>query len=167
MTKGSDESASPKAASAEHADRPEPTITNPAPAPVPAPEPASRRRRLPVRVIALAVIVGSVGAMAAVDRFVHRSTRELSKPSSSLIGPVATDPTTSLSTWFCAGGSLTDTKDDLVITIANPTDVETKGTVTFYGDGGERQAVEVDVPAKSQRTSSARDGCGQACGRPG
>ena len=114
------------------------------------------RRRLPVRVIALAVIVMSIGAMAAADRLVHRPVLQLNTPSNSLIGPVATDPSTGLSTWFCAGGSLLGENDDLVVTLANPTDSPAKGTVTFYGDSGERQAVEVDVPAKSQVSNSAR-----------
>ena len=117
---------------------------------------AGSRRRLPVRVIALAVIVVSVGVMAGADRLVHLPVLELSTPSNSLIGPVATDPSTGLSTWFCAGGSLRGENDDLVVTLANPTDSPAKGTVTFYGDGGERQAVAVEVPAKSQVSNSAR-----------
>ena len=117
---------------------------------------AGSRRRLPVRVIALAVIVVSVGVMAGADRLVHRPVLELSTPSNSLIGPVATDPSTGLSTWFCAGGSLRGENDDLVVTLANPTDSPAKGTVTFYGDGGERQAVAVEIPAKSQVSNSAR-----------
>ena len=114
------------------------------------------KRRLPVRVVALAVVASSLGAMALVDRFVERSTRRRAVVNSGALGPVATDPTSSLSTWFCAGGSLAEGNDDLVITIANPTDTVSKGSVTFYGGAGEREDVQVEVPARSVITKSAR-----------
>ena len=158
MTKVADESRDGR--TQERRERTEPTgrrRTSPVNVRAPNEESAAKGRwKLPTRVIALVVIFGSITSMALVERFVRRSTRELAQPSNSLIGPVATDASTSLSTWFCAGGTITGPTDDLTITIGNPTPLAAHGTVTFYGDGGERQAVEVNIPAKSQFSSSAR-----------
>ena len=116
----------------------------------------SRKRRVPVRIVALAVVVASVGAMVAVDRLVDRQPTVSSGGGRIAIGPVATDASSSLSTWFCAGGSMAGAKDDMVISVANPTRNPATGSITFYGDAGEREVLAIAVPAMSQTSASAR-----------
>ena len=117
----------------------------------------TRRRVLTNRLLAVAAIVVTLGALLAADRFVGRP--DSSPPSDYRNRLVATPADSGSSTWFCAGGIATtsDAIADLRVILANPSTEPARGTVTFMGERGQRTSVPIVVPAQGRSELTSKD----------
>lgn len=96
------------------------------------------RWRRPLAVIGLGLVLATP---AAVDRLVERPSAAVENATEA-INPSATASSAGASTWFCAGGRTTaDNTADLTVTIANPTDAEVPGRITWFAGGVGREPV--------------------------
>ena len=90
-----------------------------------------------------------LGAPAAVDRFVSRP--DVGDPVRvRLVNPSATPELAGASTWFCGSGrTAPDGAADLTVTVANPTENEIPGRVTWFGSEAGREPIVQPVLAAS------------------
>ena len=117
----------------------------------------AHRRLFTNRLLAVAAIVVTLGALLAADRFVGRP--DSSPPSDYRNRLVATPADSGSSTWFCAGGIATtsDAIADLRVILANPSTEPARGTVTFMGERGQRTSVPIIVPAQGRSELTSKD----------
>lgn len=97
------------------------------------------RWQRPLAVIGFGVLLA---APAAVDHVVSRSGATPSA-NNAVVNPSATSPSAGASTWFCASGrTKTDGTPDLTLLLANPTDTEVPGRITWFAGIGREPVVE-------------------------
>ena len=96
------------------------------------------RWRRPLAVIGLGLVLATP---AAVDHLVARPSAAVERATRA-INPSATASSAGASTWFCASGRTSaDGTADLTITVANPTDAEVPGRITWFAGGSGRDPV--------------------------
>lgn len=96
------------------------------------------RWRRPLAVIGLGLVLATP---AAVDHLVARPSAAV-ESATRAINPSATASSAGASTWFCASGRTSaDGTADLTVTVANPTDAEVPGRITWFAGGSGRDPV--------------------------
>ena len=96
------------------------------------------RWRRPLAVIGLGLVLATP---AAVDRLVPRPSTAVDSATRA-INPSATASSAGASTWFCASGrTAANGTADLTVTVANPTDAEVPGRITWFAGGSGREPI--------------------------
>lgn len=116
---------------------------------------ATPRRWLPF-VALLGIVAGAVVVSARVDPPAE-PVDAIATSGSKL--PVAAEPGSISSTWYCAGGSASGSEGpaELSAVIANASDSGAHAEVTVVGSDGERRRAQVPVPANGRARIVARD----------